>query len=396
MEDGVKAELFQFIPPEEHELMNYQSFGSQFGRGISNAHSEMASDVKVCAGAIFSLSVNIFIWGYKRHKDPGCRALLLSPHGDYMKFVPVFFPTSKKLVPTGASVESIALRQIITGCHRCCIFEDKAISLLSGDAELTEIGETTKIPYRKYHNFFRQRLLTGGSWAHQVFLFFNNALFSTSSSVPPPANDNEPGHMYEEEFERAMEQELKGLVFNADVVGLLLPNPWTIHIPHDSLLSDSEDEAHPKLSSHSSHYCSPTCSSSFRVYIYHDGGLNLGPQDAHVEIEHLGPMEIDNACPKPKPKPKPRRKAQTADNLVIGEDLIILNHTILDLIEHAEKEWDAKLTCTSKTLPEAVAPTSYGWLSLIDSLTDSGPDAVTVVNGHRCQPEPTTPMCQQH
>ncbi|KAG1902758.1 uncharacterized protein F5891DRAFT_1185883 [Suillus fuscotomentosus] len=28
MEDGVKAELFQFIPTEEHELMNYQSFGS--------------------------------------------------------------------------------------------------------------------------------------------------------------------------------------------------------------------------------------------------------------------------------------------------------------------------------------------------------------------------------
>ncbi|KAG1893072.1 uncharacterized protein F5891DRAFT_986212 [Suillus fuscotomentosus] len=82
MEDGVKAELFQFIPTEEHKLMNYQSFGSQFGRGVSNAHSEMASDVKACAGAIFSLSVNIFIRGYKRHEDAGCHALLLSPHGD--------------------------------------------------------------------------------------------------------------------------------------------------------------------------------------------------------------------------------------------------------------------------------------------------------------------------
>ncbi|KAG1835088.1 hypothetical protein EV424DRAFT_1531668 [Suillus variegatus] len=273
MEDGVKAGLFQFIPAEEHKLINYQSFGSQFGRGVSNACSEMASDVKVCAGAIFSLSANIFIWGYKRHKDPGCRALLLSPHGDYTKFALVLFPTPKKLVPS-EMLKSVKLVQVLkvslfgksslaaTGAAslrtKAKIWKLRAttpgmiaaaavvaIFLLSGDAELTEIGETTKIPYREYHNFFHQRLLTGGSWARQVFLFFNNALFSTSSSVPPPANDNGPGHMYEEEFECAMEQELKGPVFNADVVGPLLPNPRTIRIPHDSLLSDSEDEAHP-------------------------------------------------------------------------------------------------------------------------------------------------------
>jgi len=38
IEDGVKAELFQFIPKEEHELMTFQSFGSQ-----------------VCIGATFAL-----------------------------------------------------------------------------------------------------------------------------------------------------------------------------------------------------------------------------------------------------------------------------------------------------------------------------------------------------
>ncbi|KAG1893071.1 uncharacterized protein F5891DRAFT_986211 [Suillus fuscotomentosus] len=212
-----------------------------------------------------------------------------------------------------------------------------AIFLLSGDTELTEIGETTKISYREYHNFFHQRLLTGGSWAHQVLLFFNNALFSTSSSVPPPANDNGPGHTYEEEFKRAMEQELEGPVFNADVVGPLLPNLRTIHIPHDSLLSDSEDEAHPLAAPNHPPAAPnhplmtaptivappvPAPSESISTMM---GGLNLGPQDAHVGVEHLGPAEINDACPKPKPKPKPkpRRKAQTADNLVIGEGFTV-------------------------------------------------------------------------
>jgi hypothetical protein len=35
IEDGVKAELFQFIPKEEHELMAFQSFGSQVCIGIT-------------------------------------------------------------------------------------------------------------------------------------------------------------------------------------------------------------------------------------------------------------------------------------------------------------------------------------------------------------------------
>ncbi|KAG1744081.1 uncharacterized protein EDB91DRAFT_1246962 [Suillus paluster] len=196
MEDGVKVELFQFIPAKEHELMNYHSFSSQFGRGVSNARSEMASDVKACA-------------------DPGCCALLLSPHGDYTKFAPVLFPTPERPVPN-EMLKSAKLVQVLkvslfgksslaaTGAASARMKAKiwklwattpgmiaatavVAIFLLSGDTELTEIGETTKIPYHKYHNFFHQCLLTGGPWACQVFLFFNDALFSTSSSVPPSA-----------------------------------------------------------------------------------------------------------------------------------------------------------------------------------------------------------------
>ncbi|KAG2349295.1 hypothetical protein BDR05DRAFT_1019556 [Suillus weaverae] len=159
--------------------------------------------------------------------------MCLSPNGDYMKFALVLFPTPEKLVPKDM-LKSVKLVQDegqdleITGHN-------------TSDTELSEIGETTKIPYCEYHNFFCQCLLTGGSWACQVLLFFNDALFSTSSSVPPSAHDDEPGHMYEEEFECAMEQELEGL----DVVHLPSPNPQIISVPHNSLLSDSEDNACP-------------------------------------------------------------------------------------------------------------------------------------------------------
>ncbi|KAG2131055.1 hypothetical protein DEU56DRAFT_914593 [Suillus clintonianus] len=362
MEDGVKAKLFQFIPAEERELMNYQSFGSQFGRGVSNARSEMASDVKACAGAIFGLNTNIFIRGYKRHEDSECRALLLSPHGDYTKFALVLFPTPKKPVPN-EMLKSAKLVQVLkvslfgksslaaTGAAssrmKAKIWKLRAttpgmiaaaavvaIFLLSGDAELTEIGETTKIPYREYHNFFRQCLLTGGPWARQVFLFFNDALFSTSSSVPPSTHDDGPGHMYEEEFEHAMEQELEGPVFNPDHLDPSLRN---------SPLSDSEDEArppappnHPPAPPHHppaplNHPPTPlTVNATAAPTIVARpvpapsesissamGDLDLGHQDARVGAEHLGPVEADTA--RPKPKPKPRRKAKTADNLVVGE-----------------------------------------------------------------------------
>ncbi|KAG1835881.1 hypothetical protein DFJ58DRAFT_735395 [Suillus subalutaceus] len=365
MEDGVKAELFQFIPAEEHELMNYHSFGSQFRRGVSNACSEMASDVGACANAIFSLSANIFIWGYKRHENPGCRALLLSPHGDYTKFALVLFPTPERPVPnemlksaklvqvlkvllfgksslaaTGAASSRTKakiwkLRATISGMIAAAAV---AIFLLSGDTELTEIGETTKIPYHEYHNFFHQRLLTGGPCAHQVLLFFNDALFSTSSSVPPSAHDDGPGHMYEEEFERAMEQELEGPVFNADRwmmsdYRLRARTPGTPDLirpagaPHSTAPLN-----HPPAALTVNAAAAPTIvdppvsappvpappvpapSESISTAM---GDLNLGNQDVRLGIEHLSPVEINNAHPKP--KPKPRRKAQTADNLVIAK-----------------------------------------------------------------------------
>ncbi|KAG1801930.1 uncharacterized protein BJ212DRAFT_1304926 [Suillus subaureus] len=101
-----------------------------------------------------------------------------------------------------------------------------AIFLLSGNAELTEIGDTMKIPYCEYHNFYHQHLLTGGAWAHQVITFFNDALFSGTSSYVPPStalNDDGLGHTWEEDFDCAIEDELEELVVDDSTPPIL---PW--------------------------------------------------------------------------------------------------------------------------------------------------------------------------
>ncbi|KAG1764200.1 hypothetical protein EDD22DRAFT_845979 [Suillus occidentalis] len=150
IEDGVKAELFQFISAEKHELMNYNSFGSQFRRGVGNTRSEMASDIKV----MLSLK-----W-----------LQMSSPHGNYTKFAPVLFPTSERPV-LNEMLKSTKLVLKVSLFGKSSLAATGAASsrtkakiwkLWATMLELTEIGETTKIPYHDYHNFFCQRLLTGG------------------------------------------------------------------------------------------------------------------------------------------------------------------------------------------------------------------------------------------
>jgi hypothetical protein len=53
--------------------------------------------------------------------------------------------------------------------------------------------------------------MTGGSWAHQVLVFFNQALFpSTSSLTPAPVLDEgNPAQSWELEFEHAIDEEGK-------------------------------------------------------------------------------------------------------------------------------------------------------------------------------------------
>ncbi|KAG2350216.1 hypothetical protein BDR05DRAFT_942722 [Suillus weaverae] len=49
IEDGIKAELFKFIPEINLELMGYKNFALHFAKGVSSIRSEMVSDVKSCA-----------------------------------------------------------------------------------------------------------------------------------------------------------------------------------------------------------------------------------------------------------------------------------------------------------------------------------------------------------
>jgi hypothetical protein len=52
----------------------------------------MVSDVKSCAGTIFTMILDIFLTGYKQSTESKCRTLLVNPNDAYTKFVPVLFP----------------------------------------------------------------------------------------------------------------------------------------------------------------------------------------------------------------------------------------------------------------------------------------------------------------
>ncbi|KAG1732181.1 uncharacterized protein EDB91DRAFT_1084794 [Suillus paluster] len=84
----------------------------------------------------------------------------------------------------------------------------KAIYMVSGDKELLETGQTTKISYCAYHKFYYKHLMMGGVWACQVPVFFNQALFpSTSSLTPAPVlNEGDPAQSWELDFERAIDK----------------------------------------------------------------------------------------------------------------------------------------------------------------------------------------------
>ncbi|KAG1834041.1 hypothetical protein DFJ58DRAFT_735918 [Suillus subalutaceus] len=196
IEDGVKAELFLFVPEADRETMNHKLFGSHFAKGVGNVHSKMVSDIKTCARAIFGLNPEFFLRGYDQGMQEECRILIRSPHGSYTKFAPVLFPCPNSLLPNNFLKSAVLV---------------KAIYMFSGDKELLETGQTAKIPYRTYHDFYRERLMMGGAWARQVLLFFNQTLFpSTSSLTPAPVLDEgDPAQLWELDFERAIDEEGK-------------------------------------------------------------------------------------------------------------------------------------------------------------------------------------------
>ncbi|KIK92438.1 hypothetical protein PAXRUDRAFT_13238 [Paxillus rubicundulus Ve08.2h10] len=193
----------------------------------------MTLDVKACAAAIFRLNPEYFSKGYPRHTQPECQALLVNAHGNYNKYTPILFQDPKNANPD-KFLKTVVLKAALFGKSsissttsagprtKSKIWELRdmspgmvsaaavvAIFLLSGDTEFQKKGDKTSIPYNQYHDYYRQQLLTGGSWAHGVLSFFNDALFpdSSDSAFESPADASEDID-YEDAFERAMEMGL--------------------------------------------------------------------------------------------------------------------------------------------------------------------------------------------
>ncbi|KAF9232811.1 hypothetical protein BU15DRAFT_67128 [Melanogaster broomeanus] len=236
IEDGVKTELFNFVPEEQHTLMAHKEFGESFATGVQCVRSEMANDIKSIGGAVFGLPAEFFIRGYQRFASPECRALLLSPREKYTKFAPVLFPGGE-ILNKGDFLKSATLVKVLKAAFfgksslggtqapgpkakaKLWGWRDTspgmiaaaaviAIFILSGDSALNEKGDKSQINYLEYHNYYRSRLLTGDNWSRSVLTFFNNALFPATSSLTDEAlqaNAAEDDD-WELEFERAFEE----------------------------------------------------------------------------------------------------------------------------------------------------------------------------------------------
>ncbi|KAH7917411.1 hypothetical protein BV22DRAFT_1135425, partial [Leucogyrophana mollusca] len=230
IEDGMVAELFAFVPPELHPYMIHDHFAQVFSSAVSAVRSEAVSDVKNCGGIIFGLDPELFLRGVNCMENAECQGLLMV-NGKYTKFAPVLFANPAKpatadflkgerlvkvlkvalfgktaLAKVSAPHPKVKatlwdLRSTTAGMISAAAVI--AIFLLSGDKEFAEVGNLTGIPYRDYHNYFREFLLTGGDLAQQVYTFFNNALFPGSSGSTATSTDS-TANSWDDNFERAL------------------------------------------------------------------------------------------------------------------------------------------------------------------------------------------------
>ncbi|KAG1817026.1 hypothetical protein DFJ58DRAFT_739640 [Suillus subalutaceus] len=183
-----------------------------------------------------------------------------------------------------------------------------AIFVLSGDKDLYAKGEKSNILYQQYHNYYRQRLMTGGAWARDITNFFNNALFYNS---------------WEEELERAMEEGGEGPAFPFDTVIIapqaIAQSSSAAHPPSASAAHPpSASAAHPPSASVALPASTPVTTpdtlppvSVTAPVVLHSPAPIIGAQthsisSAMQDLALAGEAIVVGAIP-PKPKPKPRR-----------------------------------------------------------------------------------------
>ena len=200
----------------------------------------------------------------------------------------------------------------------------QAIFLLSGDTDLFATGEKSHIPYLKYHNYYRQYLMTGGASARDVLTFFNDALFpGTSSSHASITNTGIPQSNWEEEFERAMEEGGEGPEFE---VSIALHHPSVAPIVaqesesissvmQDLTLAGTTEDPLDHLAPLVSNSRAPLPTLQANVGAARQVGTAPGPvvqsTPSAVVPPALTPVDAPQAAAKPRPKPRCKVKAVT-------------------------------------------------------------------------------------
>ncbi|KAG1901568.1 uncharacterized protein F5891DRAFT_1187428 [Suillus fuscotomentosus] len=338
IQDGVKAKIFLFILPADHNMMAHKNFGSHFVKGVNSVCAKMVSDVKSCAAAIFNLDAKFSIRGYAQDLEPARRTLLLNPQDNFFKTSKLVYILKVFLFGLSSLAANVPpmpktkakiweLRAITPGL--IAVAAIVAILILSGDKELVNIGDKSRILYKEYHNYYRQTLMTSSAWADSIYTFFNNSLFATSFSVAVLGSDfvgvsSGPHNTWEEDFEHVMEtggdlpevdapRAMSPLTDKEDtpssavyVTNLNAPilTPGSISVAMQALaVADSQD-----------------CKLLPPTTALNDSGSCRAPGLLTNNEAESGPGALIQKQ-KPKPKPKPRRK--TKAGAIGAEDLML-------------------------------------------------------------------------
>jgi hypothetical protein len=193
--------------------------------------------------------------------------------------------------------------------------------------------------YHQYHNYYQQRLMTGGTWARDILSFYNNTLFPETSSLHANQDtaDRDLGasrNNWEEDLECAMEEGGNGEAFPFQFDPVVAPVTQSASV----VLPPSASVARPPSVFVA---CPPSASVALPVHDPDIATIGLPPRMS-VTAPMTSPAAPIIAAPSnsissalqdltltddsraveanvvgaipPKPKPKPRRKAK-ADEL---------------------------------------------------------------------------------
>ncbi|KAG2036683.1 hypothetical protein BDR03DRAFT_1011430 [Suillus americanus] len=281
IQDGVKAELFLFVLPADHSMIAHRNFGSHFVKGINSLQFLVSTQSSSYEGAYTKFAPVLFPRPDHMSRDDFLKTSKLV----YILKVSLFGRSSlaANAPPTPKTKSKIwALHTITPGLIAAAAIV--AIFILSGDNELVEIGEKSRIAYKEYHNYYCQSLMTGGAWAASIYSFFNNSLFATSSSAATLLG-SDLGDEREPDTPRAtstLTAPPSTVSVAIDKAPLLAPQSISATMQG---LDVSEDRELP-----------PTAA-------LHEG--SQPPVAMHIDEPNISAL-----VQKPKPKPKPRRKTK--------------------------------------------------------------------------------------